>query len=431
MARAERKRKNRVTSAVADSCPRPHSRAGGFCRQPRPHPTPTTSRPTATGPTSLEGKLVSRGNAVKHGFTAKLLARPDEDPEYIRACFEYWRQHYRPQGADEEALVDEIALTSLRLESIASVESATVDDQVRDAQSQWDRKQNDQFLEFRRTLRRDRMAAMYNLRSIGAGVSWLLARWEVLESAVNRTQCWRTVASIREAILLRGFHDENVSSGFELAHLAVSCIDDHENTQELLYFLQNYNDEGAANVESVRGMQHLISTMASYIPDECLSRAGVREMSVAEARRTMRSWLDRQMADLRAFDRHFKEADAETRANARTRARVVADTPENRLLLRYMRSAKLSRNRAIKTLTRLQAERRERAKKGEDVDLPNEPVVAADAPAKKSSAGSCVTTANAYGEFEHVSFGTSTMNATESTAAQQPWEVAATTPNGV
>ena len=390
-----------------------------------------TSASTATGPTTPEGKLTSRANSLKHGLTARTLILRNEDPDEIRAKADYWRDSYQPQGAAEEALVDQIALESLRLERIVRAEYAALSGQLRNAERRWDLKQIVRLLESRRLLGRDRIIAILKLRSFGAGVSWLLERWKVLESAFQQSQCWTSVVVIREAIRLRGLHDERISSGYEFAHLAVSCVDEHQNKKALAHFLENYHDEASARIDSSDTMKHFLDSMASYITDECQSRAGVRELSVTEARRTMRTWLDRQLADLRELDRHFREADAESRAEAEALAMVLDDTPKNRLIMRYTRSAELAQNRAMRTLTMLQNDRKKAAKKAEKVDLPNEPGCVAEVPAKDDAATSSVTNANVSREFEHVSIGSSTEMSIEPIATSQPSEVAARVENEV
>ena len=323
-------------------------------------------------PNLLEGKLKSRANALKHGMTAKTLLAPGEDPDEVRAKADYWRQTFKPQGAGEEALVKQLALAERRLDRISDIELATIDDQVRDAEVHWVADQRLRLVKLQRMLRSDRMTAIIKLQSFGAGVRWLLERWEIFEEEFNQSQCWTSVETIREAISLRGTHDERVSSGYEFAHLAVSCVENVKNNHELIHFLENYYDNGHASIDTVSGMKRLVNSMASYITDECISRAGVRERSVAEARRTMRAWLDRQLAELRELDEHFRESDAQARANASVRAMAPEDTRQNRLMLRYMRSAELAMDRAMKSLTKLQKERKNAAEKAAKNDLPNE-----------------------------------------------------------
>jgi hypothetical protein len=214
-------------------------------------------------------------------------------------------------------------------------------------------------------LRRDRATAILKLRSFGAGVNWLLGRWKFLESAFNTAQGWNNLALIREAVLLRGPHDDKLcpqaGSAYEFAQLAISCIEGHQDRPELADFLATCDDEGAPCVASAKNVTDMIRSMTSYIPDACLASTGVRTLSQSEARRTLRSWIERQIADLRELDRHFREADAQSRAGAKIRAQAPADTPRNRLLFRYMKSAETLFDRSRKTLAKLQKDRQKQA----------------------------------------------------------------------
>ena len=346
-----------------------------------------------------EGKIASRANSLKHGLTAQVLTLAGEVPEVIQAKAQRWHEKYQPQGPVEETLVDQIALNALRLERVAKAENAVTDEQVRDSEIQLDRDQKLRLLQNRRLLRRDRATAIIHLQSFGAGVAWLLSRWKLLEAAFNASHCFSNLGLLREAILLRALDDDAVGGGYEFAHLAVSCVEGHENIPGLVAFLENYNDESAPCIDGWKNMKEFLTSMSSYLPDASLSRAGVRTLSVAEARRTMRSWIDRQLAELRELDRHFREADALSRAAAKVRAEVPAETPQNRLLLRYMKSAELAFDRSVKTLEKLQRDRRKQAETDDDevppepqkTDLRNEVTVTARPHSKELVPGSCVT----------------------------------------
>ena len=266
---------------------------------------------------------------------------------------------------------------------------------------------------------------------LGAGVSWLLEKWKVLDAAFSRNQGWKSVTVIREAILHRGMHDESLSSGYEFAHLAVSCVEDHQNKKELVHFLENYHDECRAYIDNPDTMKQFLDSMASYITDDCQSRAGVRELSVTEARRTMRTWLDRQIADLKELDRHFREADALGRAAATALALVLDDTPKHRLLMRYLRSAELAQSRAMRMLSTLQRERKETAEKGEGVGLPNELSGRDETDANISADESYVNESNSVRGTEQINDEASMMTSEGSMVAPQPLEVAARVENGV
>jgi hypothetical protein len=400
---------------------------------PEPIIAAAAGRPKASagGPTSIEGRLKSRANALKHGMTAKVLLLPGEDPDEVRAKADYWRQTYRPQGAGEEALVKQLVLAERRLDRISGIELATIDDQVRDAEVHWVEEQRTRLTKLQRMLRSDRMIAMIKLQSFGAGVRWLLERWEIFEETFNQSQCWTDVETIREAISLRGLHDERVSSGFEFAHLAISCVANVKEHPALIHFLENYHDNAHASIDTANGMRRLVNSVASYITDECVSRAGVRERSVADARRTMRAWLDRQLAELRELDEHFRESDEQARANASVRATLPENTRQNRLMLRYMRAAELQMDRAMKSLIRLQNERQKAAERAAKNDLPNELAATAESPAKESAGGSYVADANPDCGFDQVTIGAPTNESTALPVGSQPLDVAARVENGV
>src|ERR1043165_4592059 len=60
----------------------------------------------STGPRSVEGKAVTRFNAMKHGLDAASLVIPGEDSaELVKRAEDYYRE-YDPQGAVETDLVE-------------------------------------------------------------------------------------------------------------------------------------------------------------------------------------------------------------------------------------------------------------------------------------------------------------------------------------
>jgi hypothetical protein len=60
----------------------------------------------STGPRSVEGKAVSRFNALKHGLDAAALVLPGEDPAELAQLAEEFHAGYDPQGAVETELVE-------------------------------------------------------------------------------------------------------------------------------------------------------------------------------------------------------------------------------------------------------------------------------------------------------------------------------------
>src|SRR5215470_4745187 len=59
----------------------------------------------STGPSSVEGKAVTRFNAMKHGIDAASLVIPGEDPSELAQLAEDFHKEYQPEGALESVLV--------------------------------------------------------------------------------------------------------------------------------------------------------------------------------------------------------------------------------------------------------------------------------------------------------------------------------------
>jgi hypothetical protein len=55
----------------------------------------------STGPRSVEGKSVSRFNALKHGIDAQSIVIPGEDPADYDALAEAYHREYRPESPSE------------------------------------------------------------------------------------------------------------------------------------------------------------------------------------------------------------------------------------------------------------------------------------------------------------------------------------------
>ena len=60
----------------------------------------------STGPRSVEGKAVSRFNAMKHGLDASSRVIPGEDPAELAQLAEDFHREYTPQGPVETELVE-------------------------------------------------------------------------------------------------------------------------------------------------------------------------------------------------------------------------------------------------------------------------------------------------------------------------------------
>src|SRR4051794_23038701 len=83
----------------------------------------------STGPKTPEGKDRSRMNALKHGLCSEVVRVP-EDEAAIRGRGLSWLGALKPQDTYHAWLMDEIALTTLRIERCGRI-----DRRLRDAAS--------------------------------------------------------------------------------------------------------------------------------------------------------------------------------------------------------------------------------------------------------------------------------------------------------
>jgi hypothetical protein len=77
----------------------------------------------STGPRSVEGKSVSRFNALKHGMDAASIVIPGEDPADYEALAAHYHQEFRPQSPSELFHVDTMLRADWQKRRLQSVEA--------------------------------------------------------------------------------------------------------------------------------------------------------------------------------------------------------------------------------------------------------------------------------------------------------------------
>lgn len=80
----------------------------------------------STGPKTEFGKAKSRGNAWKHGLTAKSLMIWEEKPSQFARLAADLEAHYRPANSMEHLLVDRVAALMWRLRRVPAFEAAVI-----------------------------------------------------------------------------------------------------------------------------------------------------------------------------------------------------------------------------------------------------------------------------------------------------------------
>ena len=81
------------------------------------------SQSLSTGPTSEEGKAVSRLNSTKHGLTSVKLNTAEEQTLY-ETMVELFTEEHNPQGLTEKTLVNDLAMIRIRLNRFDKAENA-------------------------------------------------------------------------------------------------------------------------------------------------------------------------------------------------------------------------------------------------------------------------------------------------------------------
>jgi hypothetical protein len=332
----------------------------------------------STGPTSQEGKLVARCNSLRDGLTAKTLVLPNENPDEVQARVDAWHQSCQPQGHLEEELVDQMALAAQRIRRIARAEGAILAEQVANAETEWKHAQETRLLRLTRRLYSEPEQTHVDLLSFGAGACWLLERWLGLLEAFERYGCWNHPHLIDHALRLDGANPDyfrcSTGRGYELAVVAISCVPNFKDVPFL--------------VDMLRAM-----------PADWIGKHGVdKTYERTEAQRRLRAHIESRIRELTKLAEDFQLRDKDALTLAGERAQVLHDTPQNRLLVRYMKSAETSFDKASKALQKLQSERQNAAEspsepvaeEGSKASLPNEPEMVGRTRSKRIHVGSCV-----------------------------------------
>ena len=326
----------------------------------------------STGPKTDEGKAVARQNALKHGLTAAILSLPNESPLQIQVHADAFHDALQPQSHDEEILVDQIVLSTLRLERFAKAETAILTDQVLHAEIQWDVTQQNRVLDLSRMMRIDPAKATIELRSFAAGANWLLDRWKDLGRAVAAAKCIDMLETKKDLLRLLGFNPEDLKNepiaAYELMLRMCCCLDTYKEWPLYVDYLRE------------------------QAPPQWHAEGLPRDYPVAESLPIFYARLDAEIASAQALVDVLTPLAVASRACAADRALVPADTSQNRLFLRYRNSAEMTFNRTIKTLEKLQSDREKLAKaEAENDDPRNGPNLRGQAGEKRVLSGGCVT----------------------------------------
>ncbi len=137
------------------------------------------------GPTTPEGKAVSKFNGLKHGLRAEHVILPGEDPAAFEAERQAWFHDWNPPSHTRAVLVERAAVASWRLRRSVKAEAAFLAERADTAAYAFD---SDRFARVERALARadvDPVAAVTLLEIDAHGLDRLIASCGELERALE------------------------------------------------------------------------------------------------------------------------------------------------------------------------------------------------------------------------------------------------------
>jgi len=138
------------------------------------------------GPTTPEGKAVSRANSYKHGMTGAGVVLPEEDLTEVGQRFEELQAQFNPSTPMGKILVHRIALCSVRLERSAEHEAAYLGEKIRHARADHDERRQVEIASLLDDLARQPAASVGKLLRSPDGIDALIGAWEGLRADLDR-----------------------------------------------------------------------------------------------------------------------------------------------------------------------------------------------------------------------------------------------------
>jgi hypothetical protein len=141
---------------------------------------------SSTGPKTIEGKAISRGNALKHGMTGAGIVLGAADSGEVERRNEALQAELAPQSTLGEILVRQLAMLSVRMERSGKQEIASVASRVRHAEDDFDQGRLDEADRLLDLLGEEPRIHLRKLKNSPEGVERLMVAWEDLRADLIR-----------------------------------------------------------------------------------------------------------------------------------------------------------------------------------------------------------------------------------------------------
>ena len=129
------------------------------------------------GPKTIEGKMRSRKNALKHGLTGEGVALPNEDTVEIARRFDGLVDEFKPSTEAGRVLIHRFAFLSVRLDRCERHETTVLSKRVLDAIGEYDDQRMADIELHASRISIDPMTSSRRLQGTPEGIDWLVEYW--------------------------------------------------------------------------------------------------------------------------------------------------------------------------------------------------------------------------------------------------------------
>jgi hypothetical protein len=156
----------------------------------------------STGPRTMEGKMKSRRNALKHGMASDGKVLPPEDRRKFNERITLWSGEWKPQ-CDMERYQLEIAVSaSVQVDRCKRHEEAEIGRRRRVATQNWEKTQKRRIKKCTKHWLTQPAECLEQLQEFTRGCEWILAGWEELAQALEDNECLTAEEGCRAMRLL-------------------------------------------------------------------------------------------------------------------------------------------------------------------------------------------------------------------------------------
>ena len=145
----------------------------------------------STGPTSADGKVRARRNALKHGLSGQGVVLPDESEELIFDKSMAWRGNYERIDVQDCDLIAEAAREFVRMQDCQRIETSLRIKQCQRAETHWELDRREDAKALLAKLHRNPMILSGKLESTLQGCELMIERWDGLLTLLENGEPWK------------------------------------------------------------------------------------------------------------------------------------------------------------------------------------------------------------------------------------------------